>query len=106
MRTTLSLLTRQDEKTIPKSVAKADALLSNIIYDVIILDGELADGYSDELLPTLKKTPNQPITIIFSAAEPKKEISEYADAVLIKSRTSNTQLINTIQDLVLRKKLN
>jgi len=69
-------------------------------YDLILLDIGLPDGSGLELLTYLSQQPTPPTPIvIFSAQEVDMETARQVAAVLIKSRTSNESLRNTIASL-------
>lgn len=69
-------------------------------FDLILLDIGLPDGSGLELLTCLNQQPTPPTPIvIFSAQEVDMETARQVAAVLIKSRTSNERLRNTIVSL-------
>ena len=68
-------------------------------YDLVILDLGLPDGHGLELLPLLNnQTPPVPV-VIFSAHDVRQETAQNVAATLVKSRTSNEKLRETIQAL-------
>ena len=75
--------------------------LRNEIFDLVIVDIGLPDGSGLELLPLLKNgdKPTTPV-IIFSAEEVDGKISRQVEAALVKSRTSNEELLSTIRSLI------
>ena len=75
----------------------ARKLLSAQDYDLVILDLDLADGSGLDLLDELQG--RCPI-IIFSASAPSREITQQVSAALIKSMTSNEQLLETIKQIL------
>jgi DNA-binding response OmpR family regulator len=82
------------------SMAEARQMLAGHRYDLAILDLGLPDGPGKELLPLLKEAlPPVPV-LIFSASDTGQEYAKVADAVLVKSRTDNAQLLATIKRLI------
>ena len=84
-----------------KTVSSAKGLLEREAFDLVILDLTLPDGHGEDLLPLLNK-PNEPSVpvIIFSAKDVSKETVESVKATLIKSKTSNADLLKTIQSVI------
>jgi len=78
--------------------------LLNEIFDIIMIDIELPDGNGLELLPLINKEKDL-LTIIFSAHDVSEEISKNVDAVLLKSKTSNQKLLDTVKLLIEEKKV-
>ncbi len=69
-------------------------------FDLMLLDLELPDGNGLELLPLLtKQKPPMPV-VIFSAGEPDHETVKDVSAILVKSRTNNEELLETIRALI------
>jgi DNA-binding NarL/FixJ family response regulator len=67
----------------------------------MILDLNLPDGSGLELLPVLHRTTRKPIpVIIFSAQEVSEKAARQVTASLLKSTTSNEDLVSTIRSLV------
>ena len=74
--------------------------LTRETFDLILLDIGLPDGSGLELLTCLNQQPTPPTPIvIFSAQEVDMETAHQVAAVLIKSRTSNENLRDTIVSL-------
>ena len=84
-----------------KTVNEAKGLLKQETFDLVILDLMLPDGNGEDLLPLLSK-PGQPSipVIIFSVKDVSHEIAESIMAVLVKSQTSNVELLNTIRSAI------
>ncbi|GEM_PF-3958152 len=71
------------------------------IFDLILLDILLPDGDGAELLPLIKlRYGNSIPVIILSSKESSAEIRKRVAAVLMKSRTSNDELLRTIQSVL------
>lgn len=82
----------------------AKQLLTQTSFDLIILDLGMPDGSGLELLPFLQEPSRTPVpVIIFSAREVEKTIAHQVAAVLVKSRTSNQELLDTIRVLIGRQ---
>lgn len=85
------------------TVAVAKTFLESNSYDVVILDLKLPDGSGVELLPELsaKKIP----VIVFSAYEMPKQFTRYIASYLVKSKTSNDELLNVTKSVIFHKGL-
>jgi PAS domain S-box-containing protein len=71
-------------------------------FDLVILDLMLPDGSGLDLLPFLGAlTPPTPV-VLFSAHEVAADVSRQVASVLVKSQTSNRQLLETIQAALAR----
>jgi PAS domain S-box-containing protein len=87
-----------------RTVQEAKDLLEYNSFDLIILDLGLPDGSGIELLTLLRDPSRQPIPVlIFSAQEVGTTIAHQVAAVLVKSRTSNHELLTTIRTLIGRQ---
>jgi len=82
------------------SLSEARRRLVACVYDLVILDLALPDGSGLELLPLLKKCQFKVPTLVFSINEMKQEDAQKVDAVLVKSRTNNEELLDTIKRLI------
>ncbi|HEY9908751.1 MAG TPA: response regulator, partial [Thermosynechococcaceae cyanobacterium] len=70
-------------------------------FDLVILDISLPDGSGLELLPFIHRQTGQPIPVVlFSAREVNAETAQKVTAALTKTRTTNQELLSTIQSLV------
>ena len=80
------------------NLEEARRLIQDQPFDLVILDLMLPDGNGESLLPLLKH-PNGTSTpvIVFSAKEISTTAAENIRAALIKSQTSNQNLLNTIR---------
>jgi CheY-like chemotaxis protein len=73
-------------------------MLANNVFDMVLIDLGLPDGSGADLLPLLKKDGEITIpTIIFSGLYVGPDIAAKVNAVLEKSKTSNEQLVKTIE---------
>ncbi|NES97915.1 MAG: response regulator, partial [Desertifilum sp. SIO1I2] len=92
----------QDSAELDKAVNLQEARqkLAQNHYDLVILDLSLPDGSGLELLPYLNELTCPIPVLIFSAKEVNQETTHQVAAVLVKSRTSNQQLLDTIHSLI------
>jgi PAS domain S-box-containing protein len=82
------------------TLAEARRRLVEESFDLVILDLALPDGSGMDLLPLLGNlTPPLPV-LIFSAHEVDGEVADRVASVLIKSRTSNRMLLETIRSVL------
>ena len=80
----------------------ARQLLATQHYDLVILDLALPDGSGTELLPLIAAMRPEPRVLVFSASElPRKQTERFA-ASLVKSVTSNADLLNIIHAQIKR----
>jgi PAS domain S-box-containing protein len=79
------------------SLLEARQLLAQWRFDLVILDLVLLDGSGLELLPLLGSVAPPTPVILFSAHEVSEEVSRQVASVLVKSQTSNRQLLETVQ---------
>ncbi|CAH1073840.1 Histidine kinase [Candidatus Nitrotoga sp. 1052] len=81
-------------------LTEARQLLERCRYDLVILDLTLPDGSGQELLSLLNgATPPIPV-MVFSAREMEREEIQNVASALVKSRTSDAQLLATIKRLI------
>jgi len=74
--------------------------LEHETFDLILLDLGLPDGNGLDLLPSQQQqSPSVPV-VIFSAKEVEAEIAHKVAAALVKARTSNQELLETIKSLI------
>jgi DNA-binding response OmpR family regulator len=82
------------------NLQEAKQKLEQETFDLILLDLSLPDGSGLEVLPKVNAEPGRPTpVVIFSAQEVGRETLGDVAAVLVKSRTSNQKLLETIQAL-------
>ncbi|MBD2018885.1 response regulator, partial [Leptolyngbya sp. FACHB-36] len=83
------------------SLQQAQQKLDTETFDLILLDLSLPDGSGLELLPIINAQTGLPTPVVlFSAQEVSAETARDATTVLVKSRTSNQELLHTIKSLV------
>lgn len=83
------------------SIAEARHLLEPDTFDLVILDMHLPDGSGVDILHLIRSSDRLSLpVVIFAANETNSDIASQVDAVLVKSRTSNTDLLGIIQSLV------
>ncbi|MEO6423425.1 MAG: PAS domain S-box protein [Candidatus Nitrotoga sp.] len=81
-------------------LTEASELLEKCRYDLVILDLTLPDGSGQQLLPILNSaTPPIPV-MVFSAREIVRDEINNVASVMVKSRTSDAQLLATIKRLI------
>jgi PAS domain S-box-containing protein len=90
--------------TFATTLKEAREKLGEVVYDLVILDVVLPDGSGLDLLPVLTRSDVATPVVIFSAHEVSLEMAGKVHATLVKSRTSNTQLV-TLIDALLAKRL-
>ena len=78
----------------------AKQMLNQETYDLVILDLALPDGSGLDLLPLLNRQITSIPVVIFSAYEVDIEVARNVAATLVKSRTSNQELLDTIKLLI------
>ncbi|MEI7554203.1 response regulator [Candidatus Chlorohelix sp.] len=89
--------------TIAATLKQARRLLRNQVFDLVILDLDMPDGSGLSLLPYLNKAPGHKIpVVVFSVSDLEEAVVAKVDAILIKSRTSNAALIDTIKAIIRR----
>ena len=83
--------------TVAETVEEAKSELEMTRWSLMILDIGLPDGSGVVLIPLLKNKGNKPTpVIVFSAEEVGDDIARQVERVLVKSRTSNEELLETI----------
>ena len=75
--------------------ASRDALLSEE-FDLVLLDIGLPDGSGLDLLDLIEKRVTPPQVVIFSAQDVDESIAAKVSGVLVKSSTTNEELLKTI----------
>lgn len=83
-----------------QTISDARKILAEDHYDLVILDLSLPDGIGMELLPYLNSfSPPVPV-LVFSAQELGHDDAIKVQSALVKSRTDNNQLLDTIKKLI------
>ena len=100
VRVASEILKEDAELDSASSLAAARAKLARNVYDLVILDLALPDGDGLELLTQLNSAVRRTPVVVFSARELSQEDAGRTEAVLVKSRTSNETLLQTIQSLI------
>lgn len=83
-----------------QGVAGARQLLEQEQFDLVILDPVLSDGDGIDLLPFMRRDAVQVPVVIFSTRDAAPAVLHQVNAALVKSRTSNEQLLRTITQLI------
>lgn len=86
------------------SVQEAKAALRRKKYALVILDLELPDGSGLDVLPLLHQGKDLTPVILFSANETEAAVSGLVSKALIKSKTSNEDLLNVIESTLKKKR--
>ena len=88
------------------SVAEARALLGHERFDLVILDLLLPDGQGEELLSLMVNPDGSPIpVIVFSAVEAPAGVTERVQAALVKTKSTDQMLKDSIDAFVVRHNL-
>lgn len=69
-------------------------------YDLIILDMMLPDGSGEQILQTVKERVDDIPVLIFSALDVDNKLKSEVEKALVKSRTSNTELVANIKKIL------
>ncbi len=86
-----------------RTLKDAVRLLTAETFDLVILDLGLPDGPGENVLPLLQRGPGKGMpVIIFSAQEVSRDMVASIEAVLVKSKTTNEELLRTIKSYVAR----
>jgi|GEM_PF-975150 len=94
------ILADQAQLTIASSLIDARQHLAEQAYEIVLLDVSLPDGSGLDLLIDVENCPNKPQVVIFSANPVSAADTERVAAVLVKSQTSNDELMLTLQKLI------
>lgn len=95
-----ALIGNKGEVVSANKLSSAKALLDSRHFDLVVLDVGLPDGSGLDILPYLAEHNISVPVMIFSASEIDGGVAKIADAALVKSRTSNQQLLEMIIKLV------
>ena len=101
-----SLIGDLAETTPAKTLSEAKSLLERHAFDLVILDLMLPDGNGEEILSLLKKDNHKSTpVIVFSGQEISKSTVKSIEAVLVKSKTTNEALLDTIRSSIEARKV-
>ena len=81
----------------------ARQLVSNEVFDLVLLDIGLPDGSGLGLLPVINRKEHYTPVIIFSAQDTPPDIAARVQGILIKSQTDNEQLLKQINSVISKK---
>ena len=85
------------EVEVVATLAEARRQLASDNFQLVILDLTLPDGNGEELLPLLRhRTGGSIPVVVFSASEMEADLAESVSKALVKSLTSNEQLLDSI----------
>jgi CheY-like chemotaxis protein len=83
------------------TLAEAESLLAKKSFAMILLDMKLPDGSGVELLERMRSLGGSPPPIVILAAdEPPPDVSRRAAAVMVKTRTSEAVVVNTVLQIL------
>jgi len=82
------------------SLSEAKKLLDNNSYDLLLLDIGLPDGSGLDLIEYVRKLMQSPEVVIFSADEIKLSHNLPVASSLVKSRTTNAELVSSIEKVI------
>lgn len=82
------------------SLEAARTALNERSFDLVLLDLGLPDGSGWDLMPTLNELEDRPAVVIFSAHTVHGPEAHQVEAALLKSRTTEGELLNTMRRLL------
>lgn len=82
------------------TLAEARDKLANASFSLILLDLLLPDGHGSELLASLPTRNAATPVVVFSVEEANQPMADSVHAALVKSRTSNEQLLSILHELI------
>jgi PAS domain S-box-containing protein len=91
----ISILQQEAELIGVQTTQEALAMLAQQKFDLVLLDLVLPDGYGADLIPEVTK--QQIPIVIFSAYELPQKFVPFVEKTLIKSKTTNQELIQAIR---------
>ena len=86
--------------TATATVADSIEALETERFDMVLLDVGLPDGSGLDLLDTIERYVHPPLVVIFSAMDVDSVYAARVNQVLVKSRTSNTDLLDVIKSIM------
>ena len=82
---------------------KAEELMKQQTFSLLLLDLNLPDGSAIELLDRVQQSDAPPIpTVILSAESPSHDVEGRVNAVMLKTRVSEAHVVQTILDVLKR----
>ena len=96
----LALVGEDVTVTAAPTVAQAAVFLQERVYDLVVLDVTLPDGNGMEVTDHLVGLNAATPVLVYSGNEPSPELSAKVRGALVKSRTSNADLLDTIRRLI------
>lgn len=94
------MLQGQCKLTATTTVAGAIKALETGHFDMVLLDVGLPDGSGLDLLDTIERYVHPPQVVIFSAMDVGSVYAARVNQVLVKSRTSNKNLLSVIKSIM------
>ena len=94
------LLDETYDITLAASLMEARAALTSDDYDLVLLDIGLPDGSGLDLIANIRKLSNPPEVIIFSADDMKIPQNSTVAESLVKSKTTNDELVKKIKEVI------
>jgi DNA-binding response OmpR family regulator len=82
------------------TLAEARARLAEEPFSLILLDLQLPDGHGSELMASLSGHNAATPVVVFSVEEANQPMIDSVQAALVKSRTSNAQLLSILHGLI------
>jgi DNA-binding response OmpR family regulator len=93
------------EIVLATSLDEAEVLLRGAPFSLLLLDLGLPDGNGLALLERLPSMTTHPMpVVILSASEVTREVEQRVAAALVKSRVSETNIVQTVLSLVNRRR--
>ncbi|MBT4017917.1 MAG: response regulator [Alphaproteobacteria bacterium] len=91
--------------TSARSLKEARSLLETEAFDLVLLDLMLPDGRGESLLPLLSSKDGKTIpVVVFSAIDVSRETARKIQVALVKSRTSNEELLEVLRSTIKNRK--
>ncbi len=95
-----ALLQQHCELVWASTLAASQEALASHDFDLVLLDIGLPDGSGLDLLTAIKRYVKPPRVVIFSAHDVSQEYADKVNAVLVKSKTSNQELLDTLTSAI------
>jgi PAS domain S-box-containing protein len=104
VRVVASILSDVADLRASPTLAAARQQLATTTFDAVLLDLTLPDGSGHDLLADLRQLASPPPVIVFSVKDYAVHVPEGVSALLVKSRTSNQQLVRIVTDLLMTRR--